>query len=206
MATAYTVRIHELGDDTRRRLCDFLKSIDGSHVFARETDASRVHYQGWIRCDIKHQALRVRLKKAFPECVGNRAYSVGVVKDFQAYSRYILKGTREEMADVVSFKGIEFDLDQERLQNEHRAYWSSHGEKPGKSQGSIVKQVEEWYNTQGWDDIDERRREVARRVCDVITSHDKPLNLHYARYVYNSVMYRNSNAFRDGVVEKIIFE
>lgn len=202
MATVYTVRIHELADDTRRRLCDFLKSLDGSYVFARETDAARVHYQGWIRCDIKHQALRVRLKKAFPECVGNRAYSVGVVKDFQAYSRYILKGTREEMADVVSFYGIE--LDQEMLQNEHRVYWSSHGEKPGKSQGAIVKQVEDWYNTQGWDDIDERRREVARRVCDVITSHDKPLNLHYARYVYNSVMYRNSNAFRDGVVEKII--
>jgi len=204
MSTVYTVRIHELGDDTRARVCDFLKSIDGSYVFARETDAARVHYQGWIRSDIKHQALRVRLKKAFPECVGNRAYSVGVVRDFQGYSRYILKGTREEMPDVVSFQGIE--VNEEMIQNEHRAYWLSKSEVIGKSQGAIVKQVEDWYNLQGWDDIDERRREVARRVCDVITSHDKPLNLHYARYVYNSVMYRSSNVFRDGVVEKIISE
>lgn len=210
MATAYTIRIHELADDTRSRLISFFEGLHQqydhqcSYAISRETDATRTHFQGWLRCGIKHQALRVRIKKAFPECVGNRAYSVGIVKDFEKYSRYILKGTREEVADVVTYHGIE--INEQVIANEHRIYWSTHGEKPSKSQGAIVKQVEEWYQTQGWEDIEERRREVARRVCDVITSHDKPLNIHYARYVYNSVMYRNSNSFRDHVVEKIIFD
>lgn len=201
MANEHAIRIHELGDDTRSRLCDFVKSIAGSYVFARETDATRTHLQGWIRCDLKQQALRARLKKAFPECVGNKGYSISLVKDHEKYARYILKGTKEEIADIVCYCGLQ--IDEEYLQAEHRAYWSTHG-KPSKSNRSIVEDVEEWATSQKWPDVFDRRRDVAQRVCDVITARKKAMNLFYARGVYNTVMYRMDNRFAENFVEEII--
>lgn len=201
MANEHAIRIHEIDQETRGRLLRFVEGIGGSYVFARETEAARSHFQGWIRCDIKQQALRARLKKAFPECVGNRGYSISQVKDHEAYSRYILKGTKETIADIVCYSGIEINADY--LASEHRAYWSTH-EKPSKSNRSIVEDVEEWVKAQKWTDIDEKRREVAMRVCDTITGRKKALNMFYARAVYNSVMYRNSDPFQRNFIEELI--
>lgn len=199
MANVYAIRIHELADDFRRRVVAFVEGTGGSYVVARETDANRNHYQGWVRCDVKPQAIRARLKKAFPECVGNKAYSISAVKDFEAYSRYILKGTKEACADVVCACGLE--ITQEYLVNEHRAYWSR-AEKPGKSNRNLVEEVHEW--------VVERqqtgrvcRRDIAQRVCDVITSRKKALNTFYARSVVNTVAYLSDMDAREIILDEI---
>lgn len=201
MAFLHAVRVHDLSDDTRTRLCSFAQAIPGSYVFARETDAARAHFQGWIRCDIKPQAMRVRLRKAFPECIGNKGYSLTQVKDEEAYKRYILKGTREEIAHVVCYSGIQ--INEEFLAAEHRAYWSK-AEKATRSNRPIVDEVEEWVKLQKWDDINYKEKDVAQRVCDVIVAKKKALNMFYARGVYNTVMYRASESFRDYVIAEII--
>lgn len=201
MAYLHAVRVHEIGDRALDRLTTLVRAIDGSYVFAKEVDATRVHYQGWIRCDVKPQALRVRLKKAFPECVGNKGYSLTAVKDEDAYKRYILKGTKEEMAQVVCHCGIE--ITSEYLAAEHRAYWSK-AEKAGKSNRSVVEEVSEWVAAQEWPDVLSKEYAVAERVCDVITSKKKPLNMYYAEGVYNTVMYRASDEFKEIMIRKII--
>ena len=206
-SNVYAVRVHELaGDDTKRRLLDLCEGLTGSYVFARETDAARTHFQGWVRTDIKPQAFRVRVKKAFPECKGNKGYSITAVKDFEAYQRYILKGAdADSLPDVVCFSGLE--LGPAQIKDAHAAYWESKTvKKPAKSQPGIVSQVREWADAQEWDDIDEHREDVARYVCDVITGANKPLNLSYARFVYNAVMYQRSGRFQKMFVDKIVSE
>lgn len=201
MANVYAIRVHELDITSASRVRSFCESTGGSYVVARETDASRVHYQGWIRCDIKSQALRARLKKAFPECVGNKGYSLTAVKDFEKYSRYILKGTPEELAVVIAYYGIE--LNEETLASEHRAYWSTHS-KPGKSNRGIVEEVEEWVKSQEWTDDRNKLYEVAERVCDTITARKRSLPLYYVRGVVNTLMYRNDANTRKEFLREVI--
>lgn len=203
MANIYAVRVHELADTISARVVDFCQAAGGSYLVVRETDATRTHYQGWIRCDVKPQALRARLKKAFPECVGNRSYSLTAVKDYESYHRYLLKGTESEMPHVVAYQGIE--LNDETIAAQHRAYWSMHG-KPSKSNRAILDEVEEWVAAQKWTDIEQQKYEVAEHICDVITSRKKGLNTFYARAVYNTVMYRASEESRRRLVNEIIFE
>lgn len=200
MANVYTVRIHELADDSRHRVIAFCESSGGSYVVARETDASRTHFQGWVRTDIKDQAFRARLKKAFPECVGNKGYSLGKVRDFEAYGRYILKGTKEDVADVVCYSGLE--ITPEYLANEHRAYWSK-AEKPGKSNRSIVEEVHEWVvEKMSYREVN--RREIAARVCDTLVARKKALSIFYVRGVVNTVAYLTDTTSREIILDEIV--
>lgn len=200
MANVYAIRIHELADDCRRRVIDFCESISGSYVLARETDAARVHYQGWIRTDWKSPRLRSRLKKAFPECIGNKGYSLSCVKNEEAYARYTLKGTKETMADVVCYSGIK--IDEEHLAKEHRIYWSR-AEKPGKSNRSLVEEVHEWaVETARKKEIG--RHDIARRICETQAERRKPINVMYVRGVTNTVQWLLSMESQEIILEEIV--
>lgn len=197
MANVYAIRVHELGGDFRGRVVSFVEATGGSYVVARETDATREHFQGWLRCDVKPQTLRVRFKKAFPECVGNKSYSISAVKDFDAYSRYVLKGTREEVAQVVCYRGIELSADY--LQQQHRAYWSK-AEKPGKSNRSLVEEVHEWVCEQS-ETVD--RRTIARRVCDTLAARKRGINTFYVRSIVNTVQWLTQYEAREIICDEI---
>lgn len=199
MANVYAVRFH-LGDDARDRVIALCERTGGSYVIARETDASRPHYQGWIRTDIKEGTLRPRIKKAFPECVGNKGYSLGKVRDFESYSRYVLKGTKEEVADVVCYCGLQ--ITPEYLANEHRAYWSK-AEKPGKSNRAIVEEVHEWVVEQK--KVREvTRRDIAARVCDTLVARKKALSTFHVRGVVNTVAYLTDMTSREIILDEIV--
>lgn len=200
MSNVYALRIHELADSVRNRLIHLLEGIPGSYVVAREIEAERPHYQGWIRTEIKPQALRVRLKKAFPECVGNRAYSLKAVKDFEAYSRYILKGTRSTQPDIVAYQGLA--LSPEYIANEHRAYWSR-AEKASKSNRSVIEEVHAW----AVEEARERsvsRRDLAEYACGLIASRKKPINTFYVRGVINTVAYLTNDVSREIILDEIV--
>lgn len=185
MANVYALRIHELADDSRRRVVALCESSGGSYVVARETDATRTHFQGWVRTDVKPQAFRARIKKAFPECVGNKGYSCATVRDFESYSRYILKGTKHAFAEVVCYSGLQ--VTEEYLASEHRAYWSK-AEKPGKSNRSLLEEVHEW-TVEKMKDEEVSRRDIARRVCETLAARKRPINTFYVRGLSNTVQW-----------------
>lgn len=200
MANVYALRIHELADDCRRRVIALCESTGGSYVVAREADAARPHFQGWIRTDIKDKALRSRVKKAFPECIGNKGYSLGKVRDLEAYSRYVLKGTREEIADIVAAYGLE--ITPEYLANEHRAYWSA-AEKPSKSNRSLVEEVHEWAVEQRREK-EVTRRDIAQRVCDTLAARKKAISVFHVRGVTNTVAYLTDLMSREIIIDEIV--
>lgn len=200
MANVYAIRVHELADDFRDRIVGFVESTGGSYVVARETNANRIHYQGWVRCELKPQTFRVRLKKAFPECIGNKGYSVSAVKDIEAYGRYVLKGTKEDYADVVCACGLE--ITEEYLAREHRAYWSK-AEKPGKSNRSVVEEVHEWVMEKSkMHDI--TRRDIAKRICDTMAARKKGINTYYIRTLVNTVEWLKDPACQENILDEIV--
>jgi len=198
----YALRLHSVSEDAQQRLKTLLSGIDGSYVMCKETDATRDHLQGWVRCGLQQQTLRKRVIKMFPECVGDKGYSLTKVRSMEDYGDYTLKGTEDSMPDVVAYCGIE--LTEQYIADAHRRYWSKK-KKPGKSNKAVVEEVTDWALSQGWEgDMYQRRWDVAKQVCDVIVGKKKPLNAFYAKGVYNAVMYRLDGGFAKTFVEGII--
>lgn len=189
MANLHAVRIHELAGDIRSRVIALCKGVSGSYVVVRETEASRVHYQAWFRTDLSQPTFRARLKAAFPECVGNKGYSLTKVRDQEAYERYLMKGTREEMPDVVCYCGLQVDSDY--ISGHHRAYWSR-AEKPGKSNRSLVEEVHEWYVERS-QFTDVSRRDIASRICETLAARKKSISVFHVRGMTNTVQWLSSS-------------
>lgn len=198
MANAYTIRVHEINDTIRERLVRQLERTGGSFLLVRETQANRAHYQGWVRTDLTQQTFRVRIKNALPECVGNRAYSIGAVRDLEAYFAYMMKGTREEVPDVVAYWGI--DLSEEIIRDKHRAYWSLHDKPTKDNTKSVMSELREWASLQELP----TRAELARKACDIMVGRHKVLNLFYVRALVNSVAYQTNHDERENIIDEIV--
>lgn len=208
MSNLFAIRIHDdcLGTTVHGSdvLSKFLSTLGSSgYCVCRETEASRVHYQGWIRTDMKLQALRVRIKKAFPDAVGNKGYSLRVVRDFLGtekgvgYRDYCLKGTRDALADVVAIYAL--DVTDEMKKEAHERYWRVCGQKRGASQGTLAERVYAWAHSV----TDVTHRDIIEHTCNSIVESGKPLMFHYVRGVVNSVLFKMSSGEKDRIVDYI---
>lgn len=185
---SWALRIHldGMGDNGLDKLRELLRVVgsDG-YVFALETDATRNHVQGWVRTELSQQAFRARIKRVYPGVVGNRGYSLSVIKDFDAYSDYVLKGTPTDVATVVAHHCVQ--MSDEYLAAAHRRYWSKHGTTKSSSKGAIVAEVYSWANS--FAEAPDRMA-IIERVCDVLAERNKPLMVPYVKGVVNMVMYK----------------
>lgn len=203
MSNAYAVRIHELSDDTRARVLRLCDGIVGSHLFVREVAANRPHYQGVILSDIANQTLRQRVKVLFPECKGNKGYSVSKVKCEESYRRYLLKGSSAtELPDVVSHCAIFHD--DGYVAREHRAYWTT-AQKPVKSNRAFVAQVAEWYGNQRLlDGSSIGKRALVEYIVQCVIEQDKGVNDFYVASVARAVLCREDPDERNIIIDNII--
>lgn len=119
--TVWAVRIHECDGVNDDSIAAFCCKLDGAYFMAKESEANRVHYQGWFVSKIKDVTLRARVKKAFPSVVGNNGYSLKPARESEKYMRYICKGTRDMLPLVICKKGIEYSEDWVKSQWE--AFW-----------------------------------------------------------------------------------
>lgn len=73
----YLIRIDVIGDESvfRTKVVEWVSS-KGKSIGCYEYHAGNHHYHVWLRSDCKLQALRASFKKSFPECVGNKSYSI----------------------------------------------------------------------------------------------------------------------------------
>lgn len=199
MAYVYAVRVHEV-EGSRARVVELCEKTGGSYVICRETDASRTHFQGWIRCELKDQALRKRLKAAFPEAVGNKGYSLTAVKDFEAYSRYVLKGTEKDIAEVVCHCGI--DLSEDVLRREHKLYWDVHRKTAGKGNRAVVDEVVEWARAQAIPRHEMVDR-VVERIAEVLVSRKKGCDVYRTTMYANNVLMLLDDSFKDSFCDEV---
>lgn len=168
----------------RETVLSFLHKYVGAHCVVYEVSdkTQKPHYQGWVYTDLSKETLANRIKATWPQVKGTRGrskghYSCVRVAKPESYPLYVLKGTREHVADIVSMQpriGETIDLEAS-----HRQYWSRDTSVIPKNM-HVVDEAIEFYNHYTWgpDEDSLSRRAViceyiVRRLVDTKkTSHD----------------------------------
>lgn len=182
----YALRVHEVGEDIREKVVKYVSDTQGSVFLVREYMAARPHYQAYIRCEVKLDALRKRFKNQFPEIKGNKFYSLAVVTKPTEYLRYLCKGSdKDSLPDVVHHCGL-VQLD---IPSEHKLYWEANECLKNKSRTKklgLFEQLVEFSKTldPNRDDVRFKLSEKYVYLCHEI---DKPINLFYAKSVINLI-------------------
>lgn len=140
--------------------------------------------------DIKK--VRNSFTKKFPDCSGNKGYSLKLCNDdFDAYIRYICKGTSVDEPPVLwGFQGL--DYTKEVIADAHRMYWvnneslKANAKKRARvEKESIIDQVEKESKKLGLKEY--QREDVARVYIRLFRDARKGINVFAARAVVNTV-------------------
>lgn len=159
-------------------------------AYEKEGDNEHVHLILDSVKDVKQ--LRNSFTKKFPECTGNKGYSLKVCNDdFAAYIRYICKGASVDVGPVIWFhQGLDYGVC--AIAEAHEMYWvnnaslQENSRKRAKVEGSsIVDQVEAEAKRLGYKGTD--RVEVARIYIRLFKDARKGINVFAARAVVNTV-------------------
>lgn len=203
MATTIAIRIHDIDDTTRSKIGNFLATIAGSYCISRETyECIRPHFQGWIRTDIKLQALRERLYRAMPEIRGtgkgrgNSAYSLAAVRDADRYKFYILKGSPTELPDIVFRSG--YDISQDDINRMHEEYWKTRTTSNASEKRTVTTRILDWSKDQSFEGMTTYDIEdvVGSKVIEEYIKADKLMMLHQMNGLYNLVMCKVSPGYK----------
>lgn len=200
----YAVRIHadELGDDCHGRVRRFFQGVDGSYVMACETEATRTHFQGWIKTITALGTLRARLKAAFPECVGNKGYSLGKCREFEAYQRYVCKGTITQPPRITCKCGM--GITDEYISGMYAEYWRQN-EKIVRNTSTLAAATADYARRLMEQGCVVSRRDLARFCCDAVIERNKPeINVFRIRNIVNRVMYEVDHDAREIILDEIV--
>lgn len=219
MANTYTLRVDAVEGITRDKIINFCKSsgfVDHVVVYEVSTQTQKPHYQGYVTTDIKHQAYQKRVIKAFPEvvatgCRGGRGmYSAGVVKDVDAYHRYIMKGTSTSPPDVVS-SSIQLNLHElwEASQTAEVAKKRRDASTVDKTKHIVQRGIEHFKMVEWSCDTDERRKQsevfywVANDMRDAGKLHDDFLVCKYINSILIGVSPESLAYIHDRVLNRL---
>lgn len=122
MALPYALR---LDSEDVAKFIDWLDADGGSYLVVRETvSGENPHFHAILWSARKIQAVRVSFKRAYPELVGNKSYSIAEVRDVDKYHRYMCKGDSKELApEVVGAYGMQY-MDVLWQNEQHDEYWT----------------------------------------------------------------------------------
>lgn len=187
----YALRV-DCVEGLRCKLSKWCSEVGNGFIcaFEKEGDNEHVHLILDSAKDIKQ--LRNSFTKKFPECTGNKGYSLKVCgDDFAAYIRYICKGVSSREAPVIWFhQGL--DYSSQVIEEAHARYWVNNAalqENAAKrkrvEKESVVEQVEKEAKSKGLKGMD--RVEVAKIYIRLFRDARKGINVFAARAVVNTV-------------------
>lgn len=203
MTNTLALRLHDLDSTTRQKLSNLLASIDGSYCIAYEThDCIRPHFQGWIRCREDIQAIRERIYKHIPDVKGrgrgrgNSAYSLEVVKDFDRYQYYILKGSPEQLP-TIAFR-CSYDVTDEQINTMHEEYWKRQTIQNTKNRKGLTTRILEWTQNQSFENMHEAMVEdiVSEHIINEYISAGKLMMHHQMSGLFNLIMCMVSTSYK----------
>ena len=180
-------------DGFRERFVKWLTVIALGWIVAYEVSAGEnrhVHAVFDSESDIKK--VRNSFTRAFPECVGNKGYSLKLCDDdFAAYIRYICKGESKDIPPTIwSRQGLDYTDD--AITAAHQKYWVNNvaiqenaRKRKSVEKDNIVEQVEKIAKKAGIKAHD--RVEVAKIYMRLFRDARKGINVFAARAVVNTV-------------------
>lgn len=97
----YSIRLTiDHTDANEDRLKIFVNKYRAFLVTGHSDEAESPHYHIYIKSGLKNQALRKRIKVSFPECIGNKGYSIKQL-DEQRLDEHLRYLCRDEVPGVV---------------------------------------------------------------------------------------------------------
>lgn len=195
VAIMYSIRIHAVDDGVNNdSITKLVSDMEGSYLMVKEKDANREHYQGWVISAIPEQTLRARIKKAFGQCVGNKAYSFKATEKPEDYMKYICKGTAIAGPEVVCKYGVEYTdewIEEKHLEfKSHELYTAYELKKKKGSANEIIWERVEQYK----DEVTPNK--VVSDIIDVYTELGKPYDIFYVRRLRNVIMSKYDRKWR----------
>lgn len=165
----YTFRIDEdVEGVTRESVKEFLEALNCIHVVAYEISdkVGKPHYQGWVRIDCTYNTWGKKIKERWPQLQERKAkgrkqgaYSGAPVRE-KVYYDYVLKGTKEATADIVSaMLPIGETLD---LKGTHQRWWAYQAAALEKKVTLVEEGIAAFTEYEFSDDMQEARTVVAK--------------------------------------------
>lgn len=189
MPTNYALRM-DYSESQFDRLRSWLEACNGRYLVVYETgEGENPHVHVGFTSEKTLNALRVDLKRKFPELVGNGSYSLKEGDDnFDDYIIYMCKGDGEEEAPVVLMRhGLDFS--DEKIEQYHERYWVNNAQireskrKRSAFGGTTVEQVEKICKEKGV----RSKEDIAREYIRLYRDQRRAINVFQARAVVNTV-------------------
>jgi hypothetical protein len=192
MSTRFALRL-DVQPGWNQRVSDWASANANGFIFAYEVAGeSNHHLHAILDSVLSIKRLRSSLTRAFPECVGNKGYSLKACDDnYDAYIRYICKGEDSSIPPTIWCKqGLLYTA--QHIEEAHAKYWvnnESLKENAAKrvkvEKTSIIDQVEALAKAKGLKGHD--RVELSRIYLRLFRDARKGINLFAARAVVNTV-------------------
>lgn len=203
----YAIRL-DVQEHMRKRVSEWMSSNGNAFIVAYEVSGDNKHVHAILDSVKSIKQLRNSLTHAFPECVGNKGYSMKVCDDdYDAYIRYICKGISAEEEPVIWCKqGLKYTA--QDIVDAHAMYWvnnqaiQENAKKRARvEKESIVEQVEKAAKKAGLRDYE--RVEVAKIYIRMFRDARKGINVFAARAVVNTVCCLLGDSAEDHLAQKI---
>lgn len=189
--TRYALRA-DVDESFKRRISDWFSGAGNGYIVVYEVAGDNKHIHAILDSVKSIKQLRNSFTNAFPECVGNKGYSLKLCDDnYDAYIRYICKGTAADEEPIVWTKqGLKYTA--EDILDAHEKYWVNNKalEENAKKRvkvekESIVEQVEKLAKKAGYKGY--QRVEVAKLYIKLFRDARKGINVFAAKAVVNTV-------------------
>lgn len=119
---------------------------------------------------------------------GNSAYSLATVRDIDRYKYYILKGSPQQLPDIIFRSG--YDLSQEDINRMHTEYWNSRPTPNASEKRNITTKILDWAKEQSFENMSAYDIEdiVGSKIIEEYIKAEKLMMLHQMNGLYNLVM------------------
>lgn len=204
----FTFRLDEdVEGVTRQSVKEFLQSLNCVHVVAYEISdkTQKPHYQGWVRIDCTYATWGNKIKDRWPDLQKRKergrkqgAYSGAPVR-LPVYYDYVLKGTRETPADVVSMMlPIGETLD---LVGIHQRFWAYQSAALEKKVTIVEEGIAAFTEYEFGDDMYEARTVVAKWLVN--KGIGKAMNSFLYKNYINGILCGVSSQYKESFIRQL---
>lgn len=192
----------------KQKFISWVSKFDGYIVAHEAPTVENKHVHCIIETKKSEKAFRSAFVREFPECVGNKGYSLKVCDDdYEAYIRYICKGESEIVPpDIWACNGLLYGP--QVVEQAHKKYYVNQAavieNRKKEKEVSKLKPVElverecKRMGVQGFD-----REGIAKMYLRLWRDARKPINVYAARAVVNSVCLCLSDSCEQSLASKI---
>lgn len=180
----------DLSDSDKENLSKWCTENADGFIVARETvEGENPHIHAILETTKTLKAVRSSFVRAFPNCSGNKGYSLKQCNDdWAAYVRYICKGTKDVAPVIWTRCGL--DYTDAVIQASWEKYWvnnaaieENRSKRTKVEKANIIEQIEKICKETNITD----RKDIARVYIRLFRDARKGINVFAARAVVNTV-------------------